>query len=661
MNPEISVIILSYNFSKYIAECIESIINQTLKPFEIIICDDCSTDNSWDIISRYAELCPSIRAFRHTENAGLLENSAFGYKKSRGEYICSMDGDDRWHPHKLEMEIKALKENPDAKIAYSNVRVIDEQGNRLKEWENGASGDLFYRIFWMRVFSTTENVYRNELVHRSVYDEVGGRDYSLELLVDLDFKYRVSDRFKIVCTGETLVDYRLHGGGIHYNSATDVFNRDNLAILKKISPLVSRRNGPEAEEMKREVERRIKILDSQVKYHLSYLVPYAEICRESIGFEGKDVLEVGGSLPDAYVFEQLKVRSWTCIPCCGMEAFSREKPAGGMGSDMALCTMSDETGPANSDPREGEYRTIPGQIEDLPKSHYGLYDLVFSISGFERIKKFPLSLDKMYLALRPGGMVFTLFSPVWSAHNGHHIPEIKDNYGNVFSSGKNPIPPWAHLILRPADLCRHLYGVTDKDTADLIVYHVYHSPAINRFFTEDYIKFFTQSRFKIGKIENIFPVETQENTLSILETLHPGRSCFTNTGMQVILEKSMEDPGNMAEAIFLNQQGENQFDKGKEKEAFDLFTKAINACSDYAPAYNNRAVLLWHKGDIGAALENFRQSIQIEPDGKDTVINIANCLKSMGSNEDARRICSGYLERNQSDPEVSRILAELGE
>jgi hypothetical protein len=91
--------------------------------------------------------------------------------------------------------------------------------------------------------------------------------------------------------------------------------------------------------------------------------------------------------------------------------------------------------------------------------------------------------------------------------------------------------------MRPPELSKFLYQRTDKETADLIVYYVYNSPHINRFFTEDYIDFFQQSAFTIQKLELTFSKAIDRNTQSKLEQLHPKRKHFQNNGILVLLQR----------------------------------------------------------------------------------------------------------------------------
>ena len=147
--PRISVVVLCYNFEPYIGECIESILSQTLQPYEIVICDDHSLDGSWPIITHYARKHPDlVRAIRHEQNIGQVHNGNFARTVTKGDLVSFMDGDDRWLPQKLEMEWRALRKHPDAAIAYSGVFIIDADGNRTWAWQMHCpiSSDLIHQM-----------------------------------------------------------------------------------------------------------------------------------------------------------------------------------------------------------------------------------------------------------------------------------------------------------------------------------------------------------------------------------------------------------------------------------------------------------------------------------------------------------------------------------
>ena len=93
-----------------------------------------------------------------------------------GELQSEIDGDDIWAPQKLEMEWKALKNSPRAKLAYSNVFIINEKGTKIDSWidsneSNPPKGDVFVKVFAKRFFKNTRSVFRNELIYRDIYEE----------------------------------------------------------------------------------------------------------------------------------------------------------------------------------------------------------------------------------------------------------------------------------------------------------------------------------------------------------------------------------------------------------------------------------------------------------------------------------------------------------
>ena len=107
---KISVIIVAYNVEKYIAETLNSAVSQTLKDIEIVVVDDCSTDGTFEIISKYAELDKRIKVIRHEENKSANRARITGFKNSSGEYVMYVDGDDMLSPDACEKAYSAITE-----------------------------------------------------------------------------------------------------------------------------------------------------------------------------------------------------------------------------------------------------------------------------------------------------------------------------------------------------------------------------------------------------------------------------------------------------------------------------------------------------------------------------------------------------------------------
>ncbi len=128
MNQKVSIITPCYNSSRYIGEMIESILNQTYTDWELLITDDCSTDNSRELIQKYCDKDPRIKLFLLNENsgAGIARNNSI--QEATGRYIAFCDSDDLWVNTKLEKQLKFMTEN-NYKFVFCQAIVIDTDGN----------------------------------------------------------------------------------------------------------------------------------------------------------------------------------------------------------------------------------------------------------------------------------------------------------------------------------------------------------------------------------------------------------------------------------------------------------------------------------------------------------------------------------------------------
>lgn len=121
----ISTIITVYNLEKYIEEAIESVFSQTRLPDEVIVIDDCSTDNSAKILQKYAD---KITYIKMPENSGVLMAFIRGIEVAKGDILTFLDGDDIWYPTKVEEVEKAFLENEDRILVTHDYECIDDEG-----------------------------------------------------------------------------------------------------------------------------------------------------------------------------------------------------------------------------------------------------------------------------------------------------------------------------------------------------------------------------------------------------------------------------------------------------------------------------------------------------------------------------------------------------
>ena len=123
----------NYNNEKYLPEAIESILEQSFKDFEFIIIDDCSTDNSWDIIEEYAKKDSRVKAYRNEKNLKIVKtrNKLFSLCSSESKYIGIMDSDDISMPFRLEKQVEFLEKFSDYGVVGSNLIIIDENSQEV--------------------------------------------------------------------------------------------------------------------------------------------------------------------------------------------------------------------------------------------------------------------------------------------------------------------------------------------------------------------------------------------------------------------------------------------------------------------------------------------------------------------------------------------------
>ena len=114
--PRISVLMPAYNSAPYIAEAIESILNQTFSDFEFLIINDGSTDKTADIVAQYAKVDKRIKFIDNKKNQGLIAVLNQGLDLARGEYIARMDSDDISMPERFEKQILYMDANPDVGV-----------------------------------------------------------------------------------------------------------------------------------------------------------------------------------------------------------------------------------------------------------------------------------------------------------------------------------------------------------------------------------------------------------------------------------------------------------------------------------------------------------------------------------------------------------------
>ena len=128
----VSVVLCTYNGEKYLEKQIQSIINQTYNKLEIIINDDCSSDNTMNILEKYQQIDSRIKVFRNVENLGFNKNFETAIKKCKGDIIALCDQDDIWELNKIELQVEVLI-SQNLSMVYSNSKLINDKDESLNK------------------------------------------------------------------------------------------------------------------------------------------------------------------------------------------------------------------------------------------------------------------------------------------------------------------------------------------------------------------------------------------------------------------------------------------------------------------------------------------------------------------------------------------------
>lgn len=132
MSELISIITPTYNCERFIGETIESVLKQTYKNWEMIIVDDCSTDNTYEVVKKYADNDSRIKYYLLEENSGAAVARTKAMQLATGDYMAFLDSDDLWISNKLECQLKFMKEN-NYNFTCTEYEQIDENGKSLNK------------------------------------------------------------------------------------------------------------------------------------------------------------------------------------------------------------------------------------------------------------------------------------------------------------------------------------------------------------------------------------------------------------------------------------------------------------------------------------------------------------------------------------------------
>lgn len=237
---DISVIIPTYNRKNTLPRAVESVLNQTYKPVEIIIVDDGSTDGTKEWFS---EMYPLVH-YIYQVNSGVSSARNTGINSARGDWIALLDSDDEWLPDKLELQVKLLQNNAELRFCHTNEIWI-RNGVRINQMKKHQKygGNIFKKCLDICRISPSSSLF-----HTSVIKDVGRFDESLDVCEDYDLWLRITAKYPVLFLDQPLI--KKFGG--HTDQLSRVFGGIEQYRIRSLEKILTSKSlsGSQSEAAK---------------------------------------------------------------------------------------------------------------------------------------------------------------------------------------------------------------------------------------------------------------------------------------------------------------------------------------------------------------------------------------------------------------------------
>lgn len=237
-HPLVSVVVPVYNQGEFVEQAISSVLAQRYSPVEVIVVNDGSTDDTPRRLARFEH---AVRVI-HQSNQGAAAALNRGIRESSGGLVCWLSADDEFLPGKLECQVAALLDHPDAAFAHTGYETVDASGVRIETVADPVAihPDPFVTVFWANSLNGS-----TVMLRREAFDAQGGFDESLRADVDADMWLRIMTESYAVGVPGVYVRYRVHSNSL---SANTQLMMSSMSVVRRrhFSELVKRVSaGPE--------------------------------------------------------------------------------------------------------------------------------------------------------------------------------------------------------------------------------------------------------------------------------------------------------------------------------------------------------------------------------------------------------------------------------
>lgn len=233
----VSICCITFNHEKYIAQAIEGFLMQiTDFKFEILIGEDCSTDNTRQVIEKYASANPSIKLITSQQNVGAFQNSKHLIDNAVGKYVAYCDGDDYWTDNrKLQKQVDFLEKNSDYVVCCHYCEEIDSDGNLV--YRSDTIRPLEYRYGDLILNKQAETSSASILTHRKLISELYKQQWlpscnATDKFFKLFATYKTGN--KVYVLPEVMSCYRRHPGGVWSALMHETLREKQLSDFKVI-------------------------------------------------------------------------------------------------------------------------------------------------------------------------------------------------------------------------------------------------------------------------------------------------------------------------------------------------------------------------------------------------------------------------------------------
>ncbi len=248
--PRVSVNIPCYNGEKYIAEALQSVLDQTYQDFEVILVNDGSTDRTEEIIKGF---CDERIKYYYQENIGLARTRNRQLELSNGEFVAFLDQDDLWLPAKLEKQIPLFEQNPKVGLVYSKTIYFNDKNDccYLSKTKKHHAGYIFGELLKGNFISV-----QSAVIRKNALDNLNQWfDEQFNIVEDADLFLRIAYYYEVGYVDIPLAKRRMHKNSLSFNRNDLYYKERRIFIdkLKKLYPNITEKFSCELKLMESEM------------------------------------------------------------------------------------------------------------------------------------------------------------------------------------------------------------------------------------------------------------------------------------------------------------------------------------------------------------------------------------------------------------------------